>query len=208
MNNPGIQRCVVIGVAGCSGSGKTTLAIQLARTLGGIHFPLDNYYHDLSHLTPSERELRNFDDPATIDSSLLAGHIAALAGGETIERPVYDFPTHTRVQGRTETIQPAPFIIVEGIFALYYPELLPLYTLTVYVDAPDGICYERRMRRDVTERGRTPESVREQYESTVRPSAEKWVRPSAANAALVVDGTLELDWNVELVLRRLRSPLL
>ncbi|UWZ84063.1 uridine kinase [Occallatibacter riparius] len=196
---------VVIAVAGCSGSGKTTLAEELARVLGGIHFPLDNYYRDLSHLDPAERVRINFDDPATIESSLLAEHVAALARGEAIERPLYDFATHTRVHGRTETVEPAPFVIVEGIFALCYAELLPIYNLRVYVDAPDGLCYERRLKRDVTDRGRTPESVREQYETTVRPSAMEWVTPSSANADLVIDGTLELDWKVEMVVEQLKG---
>jgi uridine kinase len=195
---------VVLGIAGCSGSGKTTLAEELARILGGIHFPLDNYYRDLSHLEPRERARTNFDDPATIESSLLAEHVAALARGEAIERPLYDFATHTRVRNETETVAPAPFVIVEGIFALCYAELLPIYKLRVYVDAPDRICYERRLNRDVVDRGRTPESVRAQYESTVRPSADQWVRPSGANADLVVDGLLELDWKVEMVIAELR----
>jgi uridine kinase len=199
----GRVRPVVIGVAGCSGSGKTTLAQELARVLGGIHFPLDNYYRDLSHLPPAERAAQNFDDPRMIESGLLAEHVAGLARGEAIERPLYDFATHTRVRGRTETVGPAAFVIVEGIFALFYPELLPLYRLRVYVDTPDGLCYERRMRRDVTDRGRTPESVREQYEATVRPSAVEWVRPSAAHADMVIDGLLELDWKVEMVVGRM-----
>jgi len=196
---------VVIGIAGCSGSGKTTLAEELARVLGGIHFPLDNYYRDLSHLDPEERARINFDDPATIESSLLAEHVAALARGEAIERPLYDFATHTRVRGRTETVQPSPFVIVEGIFALHYAELLPICALRVYVDVPDSLCYERRLKRDVVDRGRTPDSVREQYESTVRPSAVAWIRPSGANADLVIDGTLELDWKVELVVTQLKK---
>jgi uridine kinase len=194
----------VLGIAGCSGSGKTTLANELARLLGGIHFPLDNYYRDLSHLDPAERYGIDFDDPATIEISLLAEHLAALARGEAIERPLYDFATHTRLRETTETVAPARFVIVEGIFALYYAELLPIYSLRVFVDAPDSLCYERRLRRDMVERGRTPESVREQYESTVRPSAMKWVRPSRANADLAVDGLLELDWKVELVMAELR----
>ena len=195
---------VVIGIAGCSGSGKTTLAEELARVLGGIHFPLDNYYRDLSHLDPEERARTNFDDPATIENSLLAEHVAGLARGEAIERPLYDFATHTRVADRTETVQPSPFVIVEGIFALHYAELLPIYALRVYVDVPDGLCYERRLKRDVVDRGRTPDSVREQYESTVRQSAIEWVKPSRANADLVIDGTLELDWKVEMVVGELK----
>lgn len=195
----------VIGIAGCSGSGKTTLAAELARTLGGIHFHLDNYYLDLGHMPYSERIRQNFDDPALIESALLAQHVAALARGEAIERPIYDFSTHTRVVGKTERIVAGPFLVVEGLFALYYPELLPIYHLRAYIDTPDALCFERRMTRDTVERGRTPESVRLQYEATVRPASVKFVRPSAANADFSVDGRDALDWKVEMVLAEMRK---
>lgn len=196
---------IVIGIAGASGSGKTTLAIELARELNGIHFPLDNYYKDLAHLPLAERALQNFDDPALIKSTLLAQHVAALARGETIERPLYDFSRHIRVPDRTETVLPHACVLVEGLFALHYPELLPLYHLRVYVDTPDGLCFERRLKRDVESRGRTPESVKRQYEATVRPAGELYVRPSAKNADLTVDGAGALDWKVELVVAALRK---
>ena len=99
----------------------------------------------------------------------------------------------------------AAYLLVEGLFALYYPELLPLYQLRVYIDTPDDICFERRMRRDTVERGRTPESVRMQYETTVRPSSISYVRPSGMHADLVVDGTAALDWKVEQVLAEMRK---
>jgi uridine kinase len=140
-----------------------------------------------------------------IESPLLAAHVAALARGETIERPIYDFSTHTRVLGRTEYVTAGAFLVVEGLFALYYPDLLPLYNLRVYVDTPDELCFERRLKRDIEQRGRTPESVRRQYEATVRPSSIAYVRPSAVNADLQVDGTGALDWKVERVLTELRS---
>jgi uridine kinase len=195
---------LVLGIAGCSGSGKTTLAAELAHSLGGIHFHLDNYYLDLGLMPFSERIKQNFDDPAMIESPLLATHVAALARGEIIERPIYDFSTHTRVVGRTESVSAGRFLVVEGLFALYYPELLPLYGLRVYVDTPDSLCFERRMKRDIEERGRTPESIKQQYESTVRPASVAFVRPSAANADLRIDGTGALDWKVERVLSELR----
>ncbi len=144
----------VIGIAGASGSGKTRLASELARELDGIHFPLDNYYFDLSHLPAADRAKENFDDPALIESSLLAAHVAALARGETIERPLYDFSQHIRIPDRTETMQAGAFVLVEGLFALYYPELLSLYQMRVYLDTPDDVCFDRRMRRDTIERGR------------------------------------------------------
>ena len=195
---------VVLGIAGCSGSGKTTLAAQLARSLGGVHFALDHYYRDLSHLDPAERAGQNFDDPALIEDSLLVEQISALAQGKTVQRPLYDFATHTRVIGQTEPVSPGSYLIVEGVFALVFPELLPLYHVRVYVDTPDAVCFERRLKRDVTERGRTPESVRQQYERTVRPSSLRWVRPSAVNADLVVSGTDALDWKVEQVIAEIR----
>jgi uridine kinase len=196
---------VVLGIAGCSGSGKTTLAHELARTTKGTHFPIDTYYLDLSHLPLAERAAQNFDDPALIESSLLARDVARLARGEAIERPVYDFSTYTRMPGITETVTAQGFLIVEGLFALVYPELLPMYQLSIYVDAPDHVCFERRMKRDIEERGRTPESIRHQYEATVRPSSVACIRPSAANADLTVDGTGALDWKVERVLTEMRT---
>jgi uridine kinase len=194
-----------LAIAGCSGSGKTTLAAELARALGGIHFSLDNYYRDLAHLPMAERIRQNFDDPALIENSLLAAQVAALARGEAIQRPVYDFSTYTRIPHQTETVRADAFLLVEGLFSLYYPALLPLYQLRVYIDTPDELCFERRLKRDTEERGRTPESVRRQYEATVRPSSLAFVRPSAAHADLVVDGTGALDWKVERVLTEMRS---
>src|SRR3974390_1390112 len=173
-----------MGIAGASGSGKTTLAVELARELNGVHFPLDNYYLDLSHLPFTERVRANFDDPAMIESRLLVKHVAALARGEAIERPLYDFSHHIRVRDQTETVRPGPLVLVEGLFALYYKNLLPIYHLRIYVDTPDDVCFDRRMRRDMTERGRSAESIRLQYEATVRPSGIAFVRPSAANADL------------------------
>jgi uridine kinase len=178
---------VVLAIAGCSGSGKTTLAAELARTLGGVHFHFDNYYRDLAHMPLHERALQNFDDP------------------DPIERPLYDFSAHTRIPGQTQTFHPGAFVLVEGLFALYYPQLLPLYQLRVYIDTPDELCFERRLKRDIEERGRTPESVRRQYEATVRPSSLAFVRPSAAHADLTVDGAGALDWKVERVLTEMRS---
>jgi uridine kinase len=195
----------VLGIAGCSGSGKTTLADELTRTLGGLRFHLDDYYLDLAHLPLAERVKKNFDDPAMIEIDLLAAHIGALARGEPIERPVYDFATYTRIPNRTETVRACSYLIVDGIFALHYSELLPHYQLSVYIDAPEELCFARRLKRDMTERGRTEQSVRAQYEATVRPSSKKYVRPSAANADLVVDGSGALDWKVEQVMAEMRK---
>ena len=158
---------VMLAVAGASGSGKTTLAAELARTLGGLHFPLDTYYHDLGHLPLEERALQNFDDPAMIDVPLLASHLQTLSQGHRIERPLYQF--------------------------------------SVYVDTADDVCFARRLKRDVGERGRDPESVRRQYDATVRPCGLAFVRPLIDFADLVVDGTDPLDFKVELVMNSLKK---
>jgi uridine kinase len=195
----------VLGVAGCSGSGKTTLANEMARMLRGLRFHLDDYYLDLGHMPLEERKQQNFDDPSMIEIPLLAEHIAALARGDSIDRPVYDFATYTRVPGRTERVTSGPFLIIEGIFALYFKELLPLYQLSIYVDTPDALCFERRLKRDLDERGRSEESVRYQWENRVRPSCVAFVRPSAENADLMVDGSGALDWKVERVMAEMRK---
>lgn len=195
----------VIGIAGCSGSGKTTLALELASQLDATLFPLDLYYRDLSAFPLDSRHKLNFDHPDSLESELILEHVRALAQGKPIQRPVYDFRTHTRVAGAYELLVPSRFVIVEGILALHYDELLPLYNVSIYVDAPHDVCLVRRIHRDTHERGRTEQSVREQFQATARPMADLFVLPSAARATLTVDGTEALDWSVEQVLRHMRD---
>ncbi len=202
---PGTTRPVLIGIGGCSGSGKTTLARELATELDAILFPLDLYYRDLSRLPLATRKKTNFDHPDSLESELILRHVQDLSRGEPIDRPIYDFSTHSRVQDRIDRVTPTPFVIVEGILALHYPELLPLYTLRVYVDAPHEVCLNRRIYRDVRERGRTEESVREQFHATAKPMAEAFVLPSRDCADLCVDGCEALDWSIESVLSTLRG---
>lgn len=196
---------VIIGVAGCSGSGKTTLADELARELEGTHFHLDYYYRDLGHLSYEERCKVNFDDPGQLESELLVKHVGQLSEGAPIHHPIYDFANHTRLKGETKRLEVDHLLIVDGIFALHYPELRALYDLSIYVDAPDEVCYQRRLARDIAQRGRTPESVEQHYSESVRPMAEKYVRPSAQHADLVVEGTSSLDWSIEQVLTNLKK---
>jgi uridine kinase len=199
------QRPLIIGIAGCSGSGKTTLARELTGQLSATLLPLDFYYICLRHLPPDERALQNFDHPNSLEHSLLAKHIEDLAQGCSIKRPIYDFTTHTRVPNRTETIAPGRVLIVEGILALHYPELRALYDFSIYVNAPNEICLNRRIYRDMRERGRTEESVRAQFEATAKPMADLYVIPSAQHASVTVEGTDALDWSVEQVLQRLHQ---
>jgi uridine kinase len=198
-------------MAGCSGSGKTTLAEELARELEGTHFHLDHYYRDLSFVPIEERARQNFDDPELLEHTLLVEHVRELKAGHAIWCPRYDFATHTRVTRSEDGTRPEQLLqerhvlMIDGIFALYYPELRELCDLRIYVDTPDEICYERRLTRDVRVRGRSPEMVAAHYAATVRPMAERYVRPSAAYADLVVDGTSSLDWSVEQVLSLIRQ---
>src|SRR5580704_17491751 len=162
------QRPVVLAIAGCSGSGKTTLAAELATQLDATLFPLDLYYRDLSQFPLDSRHKQNFDQPDSLESELFIEHIRSLAAGRTIQRPIYDFSTHSRVPGAFEPIATTRFVLVEGILALYYPDLFPLYNFSIYVEAPHDTCLARRIHRDVRERGRTRESVIAQFEATAR----------------------------------------
>jgi uridine kinase len=199
------EKPLVIGIAGWSGSGKTTLARELANQFDATLFPLDLYYRDLSQFPLDSRHKRNFDHPDSLESELIVEHVRGLANGKTIQRPVYDFTTHSRVAGVFDAITPAGVVIVEGILALHFAELRPLYTFSIYVNAPPNVCLARRIHRDMRERGRTEESVREQFEATARPMAELYVTPSAAHAFVIVEGTDALDWSVEQILRRMQQ---
>jgi uridine kinase len=196
---------VILGIAGCSGSGKTTLARELAATLEATLFPLDLFYRDLSQFPLDARDKQNFDHPDSLESELFIAQIRDLKQGLPVDRPIYDFKTHSRVHGQFDRVTPARFVIVEGILALHYPELPPLFDFSIYVDAPNQICLNRRIYRDMRERGRTEESVRAQFEATARPMAELYVLPSRHRADLIVQGTESLDWSVEQVLRQLRD---
>jgi uridine kinase len=198
-------RPVMIGIAGCSGSGKTTLARELATQLEATLFPLDLYYRDLSQFPLDSRHKRNFDHPDSLESELIVEHVCALAEGRTIQRPVYDFKTHSRVAGAFDAVVPAGVMIVEGILALHYAELVACYDFSIYVNAPHDVCLARRIHRDMHERGRTEESVREQFHATARPMADMYVIPSAVRASVTVEGTDSIDWSVEQVLKRLRD---
>src|SRR5271166_3159889 len=174
----------LIGITGPSGAGKSYLARHLAERLQAPVLPLDRYYRDLSHISPEERGRVNFDDPAALEDELLVAQVEQLREGRSVEIPLYDFSVHTRSR-ETQLFRPAQFVIVEGLFTLYWPSLRRLLDTRVYVDMTDDICLQRRQERDVRERGRTPESVLEQFRATVAPMAERYVRPTQAHAHVV-----------------------
>src|SRR3954471_4643957 len=178
----------IIGIMGPSGSGKTSIAQQLAGALNGCVFSLDSYYHDLSHLPLEERRKTNFDHPDSLDSQHLARDLRALAEGKEISRPTYDFATHCRTK-EVERVKPADVIIVEGIFTLNYPEVREVFDTKVFVEAGHDVCYARRLKRDLAERGYTEAYIRQLYDTCVRPMTDQFLNPTKIYADVVVDGT-------------------
>lgn len=190
----------IIAIAGPSCAGKTELSRRLAQELSCPVLVLDSYYRDLSGLTPAQRAKVNFDEPSALDDQILIHQVRALSKGDTVPQPVYDFATHTRTP-KTESFAASEFLIVEGLFALYWPELRDLAGTKVFVNAPDGVCLRRRLMRDVVERGRTAESVITQFEQTVQPMANLYVRPTAKYADLRLSGEQAISESVDSVLR-------
>jgi uridine kinase len=180
----------VIAIAGGSGSGKTTLVQALAAHFGPRVAVVshDRYYRPVCI---EQARATNFDEPAALDSELLARHLASLRDGTAVQVPGYDFSAFQRVQG--EWVQPAPVVLVEGILVLAAPELRPFVDGTLFVDTPEAERLARRIERDTVERGRTLRGVLSQYFQTVRPMYERWVAPARATADRVVDGTASLD---------------
>jgi uridine kinase len=200
---------VVLGVAGGSGSGKSTVVSEVRRLLGADATTVlhqDAYYRNLSHIPFGERVAVNFDHPQSLETELMVEHVECLLRGEPVDVPLYDFSTHTR-RLETEPRDPAPVVILDGILVLADARLRDRMDLKVFVDTEADLRLIRRIRRDVIERGRTPESVIAQYEATVRPMHLEFVEPSKRHADLVVP---EGGFNrvaVDVVVARLRALL-
>lgn len=178
----------LVAIAGASCSGKTALARALAEALGqGRVLSMDWYYGDLSGLRSEERVRHNFDHPATIDYGLLLSQLEALLVGEAIEAPRYDFKAHVR-ETATRRVEPAQWIILEGVHALYWEEIRRKASTTVFVELDHGTCLKRRIQRDIEERGRNEEAVRAQYTETVQPMFERYVAPLRACVGVVARG--------------------
>jgi len=151
-----VKRPYFIGIAGGSCSGKTTIARGVVRRLtppGAALVSIDSYYRGLESAAPEDIDRYNFDDPAALDSTLLLSHLRQLAAGRAADIPVYDFKTHKRTD-RTERVEALAYIVVEGLFPLHWDEVRSLLRTRVFVDVPHSVCLERRLRRDVVERGR------------------------------------------------------
>ena len=182
-----MSKTLVIGIAGGTGSGKTTLMKNLISQFGGNVTVLshDNYYRRHDELTYEERCQINYDEPAALETELMAVHLDKLRHGEAIDCPVYDFTQHNR-SNETVRIEPRPVIIVEGILIFADESLRQLMDIKIFVDTDDDVRLCRRIKRDVNKRGRSLESVLTQYQTTVKPMHEKYVVPSKRFADIVV----------------------
>ncbi len=178
----------VLGMAGGSGSGKTTIATSVVDQIGPdrvAFIPHDAYYRHRPDLTYEQRVKVNYDHPDSLETDLMVQHVSGLLDGVSVERPVYDFANHLRAE-ETITVEPRPVVMLEGILVLVEKDLRDLMDLKIYVDTDADLRLMRRVERDVTERGRTLESVFAQYETTVRPMHLQFVEPSKRYADILI----------------------
>ena len=214
--------CFLLAMSGGSGSGKSTLAESLLAALpegAAVMFGEDAYYHPMSYYGQPETQEGwdalvasvNYDAPASKEATRLLADLTELKSGRAIDQPIYDFERHDRSEN-TRHIEPAPILIVEGIHALSMPEIQPLIDLSVYVDTPDDLRLARRLRRDVTERGRSVENVLRHYLGTVRAAHYRWTHPAKFEADLVIaDEGLPAYGNIyppEEAIERMLAPVL
>lgn len=201
----------VIGVAGGSGSGKTTVVRNIVDALGNTEVSViehDRYYRDHPTLRLEERAALNYDHPDSLETDLLVQHVKALRAGQTVEVPVYDFARHAR-QPDTDTVTPRTAVIVEGILIFTDPALRALMDVKVFVDTDDDTRFIRRLQRDITERGRTVESVIDQYLGTVKPMHLEFAVPSKRYADIIIPlgghNTVAIDMLLTLIRSLIRK---
>ncbi len=183
-----MEKPLIIGVAGGSGSGKTTVIQHIVNEIGEDNLSLiahDAYYRDLKHLSFEERARQNFDHPASLETELLIRHLRALCSGYSIDCPIYDFNNHVRME-KALKVTPKKIILVDGILIFYEKELRKQMDIKLFVDTDDDIRLLRRLRRDITERGRSIEGVLDQYETFVRPMHLEFVEPTKRYADIII----------------------
>jgi len=200
---------IVIGIAGGTGSGKTTVSRRIAERMKDscVLIEHDSYYRDLSELTFAEREKVNFDHPASLETELLVRHLEELKAGRAIEVPVYDYANHGRKKDGGRVVAPAPIVIVEGILVFVEAELRAQMDIKVFVDTDPDIRVLRRVRRDMEHRGRTFQSIRDQYYATVRPMHLQFVEPSKRWADVIVPEGGKNEIALDMIVARLAQLL-
>ncbi len=183
-----MKKGILIGITGASGSGKTLVAENIYKQLGSedvVILQEDSYYKDLSNIPFDERTGRNFDHPDAFDHDLLHIHVSELLEGQTIEHPIYDYTTHSR-KTETKTVGPHRLIVLEGILIFNEPAMRKLMDIKVFIDTAPDICFIRRLRRDIEERGRNVNSIINQYMETVRPMYFQFIEPSKRHADIII----------------------
>ena len=199
----------VIGIAGGTGSGKTTFTDTIVEKFSEyvtvIHH--DNYYKVQDHLTYEERCKTNYDHPDSFDTALMIEHIKALKNGESVEEPVYDYTVHNRDKSKTITLEPTKILIIDGILVLENKELCDLMDMKIFVDTDADVRLTRRIKRDVAKRGRSIESVLNQYLGTVKPMHEQFVEPSKKFAHLIVPEGGKNEVAIDMIMGRIRRHL-
>jgi uridine kinase len=203
------QTPLVIGIAGGTGSGKTTVANVILQRVGAQYIaflPHDAYYYDKKYLPATQRAMINYDHPDSLESDLMVQHIHQLKNGQPIELPVYDFTTDSRTD-RTIHVEPRRVILVEGILIFYEKALRDLFDVKIFVDTDADIRFIRRLQRDIVERGRTTESVVQQYLNTVRPMHMEFVEPSKRYADVIIPEGGMNTVAMDMVIARIESLL-
>ncbi len=198
---------LVIGLAGGSGSGKTTVVRRIVESLGGAQVTVldhDRYYRDHPELRLEERAALNYDHPDSLETGLMVAHVQALKSGRGVDAPVYDFTRHAR-SAATERFEPRTALIVEGILVFADKRLRDLMDIKIFVDADDDIRFIRRLERDTTERGRTMQSVVDQYLGTVKPMHLEFVEPTKRYADVIIPQGGHNDVAIDMVLTLVRS---
>ena len=189
---PGQGSVFIVGLAGPSGSGKSTIARRVASRLNGHAISMESYSIEMNHLPLEERAKLNYDAPHAIDMHLLESHIRDYASGKAIKGPIYDFAKHLRVSSERVHVAAKSLLIVEGILALHFAQLRPLFNVSIYLDAPEEVCFHRRKVRDITERQRSLDFILWQYKNNVLPAERQYVLPSKRYADLVLDSAGDL----------------
>jgi uridine kinase len=203
------RAALTIGIAGGSGSGKSTVARNVAGSLetASVAFiDMDAYYNNYAHLPADERRRMNWDHPDAFDWELLATQLSKLAGGEPIEKPIYDFVTHTR-RAETVTVQPAEVIVIDGILLFSDERVRELCDVKVFVDAESDVRLIRRIRRDMTKRGRPLDEVLDQYITTVQPMHLQFVEPSKRYADVIVPRGGHNQIAIEMIVAKIQRRL-
>ncbi|MFL2612013.1 MAG: uridine kinase [Flavobacteriaceae bacterium] len=185
---------IIIGICGGTASGKSTFSQELieylnAKKIKSDYLMLDNYYRDLKHLSIEERELVNFDDPKSIDFELFYQHLKLLMKGEFVNTPTYSYKTHLR-KNKTKNIGKNDVLIIDGLFILLKKKIRDFFDLTIFLNVDESIRLERRIKRDVFERNRTENQIRERFKQMIKPMHDKFIQPSKKYADIIIDNEI------------------